>query len=173
MMNSMRFFLFFILIMFSGAGQGEVDHQLEVALIYKISKFIHWPDEQKKTESFNICVLHHVELVSSLNVLKSRTIKSLPIKISYFDFSSEISPKCQVLFIPSSRKPYLSLIFKQLKNQPILTISTLDGFAKLGGMVESSISSNPIDINLEKVKASNLAVDSSLLSLANIVTADE
>ncbi|MFK5987001.1 MAG: YfiR family protein [Pseudomonadota bacterium] len=172
----LRLLLFFIFVLFSGIGKAEVDqsnYQLEVALLYKISKFIYWPNELKKTsghESFNICVLHNLDLVSSLKVLNNHTIKSLPIKSFHFNFSSEVSQQCHVLFIDPSRKPYLPLIFKQLLNSPILTISTMPDFAKLGGMIESSISSTPININLQTIQTSNIQVDSSLLGIANIVS---
>ena len=139
----MHFFLILILLWLPNVGKtaGSIldeqsNYQLEVALIYKIAKFIYWPDETNKQmspEYFNICVLQNLDIYSALNVLRSRTIKSLPIKISHYDFSSEVSSQCRILFIPSSRKPYLQLIFKQLKNNSILTLSTLPDFAKQGG----------------------------------------
>lgn len=43
---------------------------------------------------------------------------------------------CNVLFISYSEKRKLNQILKKLENEPIITVSDIEGFSELGGIVE-------------------------------------
>ena len=155
----------------------KLEHKLEAALIYKISKFVFWPKEAPIQGAFGICILGSSSMFDSLAILKKRTIKKYPIKTYLLNFSKEVDKKCQILFVDPSRKAFVKIIVKQLdalnKNQQaILTLSTLPNFAKQGGMIEFSIDKKPISfyVNLAQTKKATFEISSTLLKIATIVS---
>jgi len=171
-MKFIRSILLIILMFFSGTGScSSDDYKLEVALIYKISKFVYWPNgvtNNLLNDHFGVCVLGNESLTEKLAILKKRKIKSFPVEVYSINYSDEINSQCQVLFIDPSRKAFIEVILKQLESQAILTLSTFPGFAESGGMIEfnSKMDSIGFTINLDKIKYADLDINSALLNFA-------
>lgn len=148
-------------------------YKLETALIYKLSKFVSWPENNTQSiENFGLCVLGNKDLVDALAILKSRKIHNLSIQIHHLDFSTEVHDQCRVLFIDPSRKAHLAIIFKQIANKSILTLSSLPGFAQSGGIIEFSLFTQPIQftINNHKAKKYHLSINSALLNMSKLIS---
>lgn len=175
-MKLIKAFVLFYMLFFSAAqGIFASDYKFEVALIYKLSKFVHWPEAVENNlfnNQFGICVLGNADLAKQLLILKKRTIKSYPIYIYNLNYSDEVKTQCQVVFIDPSRKAFIHVIVNHLQNKPTLTLSTLANFAASGGMIEFTTHSKPIGftINLHKIKESELEINSALLKMATLVS---
>lgn len=153
------------------ANVSASQYKLEVALIYKLAKFVHWPAPVNHKPDFGVCVLGNPQMKPALMILAQRKLKSKPIKISQIKYSEQATEQCQVIFIDPSRQAFLKYIFQQLKDKPVLLLSTSQGFAEEGGMIEFSIQSKPIQfvVNLAKIKQAGLEVSAPLLKLATVI----
>lgn len=77
---------------------------------------------------------------------------------------------CNILFISQSERDRATQIVSNLKGRNVLTVSDIEGFAELGGMIELFTEKSKVRmrINLEAVKAANLKISSKLLRVAEV-----
>lgn len=149
------------------------EYQVMAALIYKLTKFVTWPDIQTDNRSgrFGVCVLGENLFGNMLDALEQRKVGDKLIRVYRFDQSSELDQRCQLVFIGESKQAFLDSIVNNLGDRPVLTISDFDGFAQNGGMIEFTKGQQRIGfrINLNQVDAKRLKIAAPLLQLATIV----
>ncbi|MCU7879030.1 MAG: YfiR family protein [Candidatus Thiodiazotropha sp. (ex Lucinoma borealis)] len=65
------------------AATPSSEYKLKAALIYKLTKFIEWPDQQMEQpeHNFGICLLGEDNFGEALDALQERKVKDLPITI--------------------------------------------------------------------------------------------
>ena len=137
--------------------------------MYNFIKFISWPNFTNK-QTFNLCILGEDPLNQKLKQLHQRPIHGSPLQI--LKLSRLDSPtQCSVVFIGHSEERFLDDIFASLRLAPVLTVSTIDDFATLGGTIGFITLGNVVrfDINLKHAQHANLTISSKLLELANKV----
>jgi YfiR/HmsC-like len=80
---------------------------------------------------------------------------------------------CHILFISQSETRRLDKIMSALNGKPILTVSDIDGSAYNGVCVQFITENNKIRlrINMDSLKAANLAMSSKLLRVSEIISA--
>ncbi len=149
------------------------EYKLKAALIYKLSKFVEWPDPAKAgtVQNFGICVLGEDFFGPALEVLETRETGGLPIRIKYVSQSEGIGTECQVVFVSKSKRAFIRSILKNLGDRPILTLGDTQGFAEQGGIIEFTRGDKRIGfkINLESAERSGLKIAAPLLELATII----
>jgi hypothetical protein len=149
------------------------EYQLKAALIYKLTKFIEWPEaaEGRALESFGICLLGDDLFGDSLDALAKRKAKDMPIMIYRHAHSEAIDQRCQILFISDSKQAFLGSILQSLQGRPILTLGDMQGFAERGGILQFTRGKKRIGflINLESAKQSQLTIAAPLLDLATVI----
>ena len=146
--------------------------KIKAALIYKIPKFVKWPNRAFSGNGhFNICVLGNDTLNGALNALKNRKISKKTINIKYIKLENLSSSQCHVLFVTFSQNKSLTRILNTLNNQPTLTISDINKFATNGGMIEIYKQDKRLAfrINNKAAKAANLKLAAPLLDMATVV----
>lgn len=168
-------FTLFILIIFPVPlfFGGEVEEEkVKVAFVYNFAKFVEWPAEAfpSETSPFGICILGSDPFGVHWDILKEKTVKGRKIQIRRLHRLENLED-CHILFISASERHRLRSLFHQLKNQPILTISDLDRFASLGGMIGLIHVDGRInfEVNLDRVSGSPLKFSAQLLQVARII----
>ncbi|MCP4408632.1 MAG: YfiR family protein [Gammaproteobacteria bacterium] len=158
--------------MFSLAG-ALPDYQVKAVLIYKIIKFIEWPEQafSDTTSSFDFCVIGVDPFGDSLDLIQGKQVRGRQLAIHKINRLASLPSQCQALFISSSEKNHLPAILDKLGSHPILTISDTKGFAGEGSIVNFVTKKNKIrfEINLDASHRAELKVSSQLLELAIIV----
>jgi hypothetical protein len=154
------------------ASTNSVEYKIKVGLIFKLLHFITWPETTlgKKGKPLLLCILGKDPFGKEIDVLSSRIIKGHPINIHRIQ--NYTKQACHILFISSSKKHIYPTILPQIKNQPILTLSDMNHFAKKGGMIEIGKKKKRFSffINYKKVKKSHLKISATLLQIATIVS---
>jgi len=155
------------------SSAGVAPYKIKAALIYKLSKFVEWPDPANgsKGGTFGICVLGEYPFGSTLDVLAARKTGGRPIRIHRFTQSRAIDRRCQIVFISDSKRALLQLILKNMRQQPILTLSDTNNFVEQGGIMQFTRGKKRIGfkINLESARQAGLEIAAPLLELATIV----
>lgn len=149
------------------------EYQIKAALIYKLTKFVKWPEatDSNASRTFKICILGRDDFGKAIDDLENRNVDGRAIKIHRFEHSDTVDKACRVLFVSDSKRAFLTSILKGFDELPILTIGDSSDFAVKGGMIELTSVGKRIGfkINLNKAKSAELIIAAPLLELATIV----
>lgn len=155
------------------AAPPTAEYKLKAALIYKLSKFVEWPDplEAGQNGAFGICVLGEDPFGKALDALEARKTGGQPIRVYRFAQSEALDRRCRVVFISESKRPFLRPILQKLRRLPILSLSDMSGFAEQGGIMQFARGKKQIGfkINLQSARQAGLEIAAPLLELATIV----
>lgn len=159
---------------------GEVE--VKAAFLVNFINFVFWPksdedDETKaKPKTIMFCVYGNNPFGTNLDYViekKRQDAKNPRIDLDYLDNLEQLE-KCHVLYISDSEKYRLRFILDKIENQPILTVGSIDGFAREGGMIQFYIKDSNLRfyMNLEALKASQLEPHVTLIKLSTLVKTD-
>ena len=156
-----------------GAAQTGTQHEYEIkaGVLYNILKYVEWPADASASAATTIQIglLGQLPYAAALEVLDGKTIQGRKLVVKRIATAQQAG-SCQVLFIGASERPRLAAIVAELKSRPVLTVSEVEGFAELGGMVNLVAGPNRIimEINREVAGQARLSISSQLLKLAKV-----
>jgi hypothetical protein len=152
-----------------GAQTGtQHEYEIKTAFLYNIIKYVEWPSSNQPP-AIQIGLLGQIQFSEALDVLEGKTIQGRKLVVKRI--SETEASGCQVVFIGRSEKARLPGLLSGLKEQPILTVSELEGFAEQGGMVNLLAEGNRVsmEINRQVAGQAGLNISSQLLKLAKVV----
>lgn len=166
---------FFLLLLALGFFQDTAypqesrEYWLKAAFIYNFAKFVEWPADVFKNESspINLVVLGTDPFGTALDTIREKNIKGRKLVIRRISRIENLE-ECHLLFVCASERGQLRTILNSIKNQSILTISDMEKFAPLGGIIGLITVEDKIqfEINLEAAQRQRLKISSELLKLA-------
>lgn len=146
-------------------------YQIEAAFIYNFIDFVTWPNHAVRHGDFTIGILGTDPFGSAFTPVEGSDVLGQTLRIKKSDRLDDLL-ECRILFVSSSETARTTGILHQIRNQPILTVSDMDRFTQLGGMIQFYVTDVDgrlkvrFDINKERVDASGLKMSFKLLSLA-------
>jgi hypothetical protein len=148
--------------------------QVEAVFLFNFSEFVEWPPQSFRDERspLVIGVLGNDPFGATLDeVVRGESVNGRALAVRRFRRIEEVSD-CHILFISHSERERLAQILQQLKGRSVLTVSDMDEFARLGGMIRFVLVENKIRlrINVEAARSAGLTISSKLLRPAQIVT---
>ena len=158
-----------LVLAFTGAQAAPVpEYQVKAGFLLNIAQFVTWPS-QSSDAPFVIGILGEDPFGSYLDeTVRGEKVNNRPFIIQRF---RRRDPRpCNILFISQSERDRAGQVLSNLKGRTVLTVSDIEGFTELGGMIQFFTEKNNIRmrINLDAVKASNLRVSSKLLRVAEV-----
>ena len=153
--------------------------EITALYLYNFLLFVEWP-----ASAFNdkdcVCtaILGDDLLFEALKPMNGKTIKGRKMIVERCEDLKDLERPFHVIFIGSSVKALVPQILEQIKDEPVLTVSDMEGFTQMGGMVFFRNIGDPSDkteypkrfeINLPAVKRAGLKIRSRLLRLSDIV----
>ena len=172
--------IFFILAGPAPATVASKQDQVRAALyLYNFLLFVDWP-ESAFDEKDCVCtaILGDDLLFEALKPMGGKAIKGRKMLVERCEDLKDLERPFHVIFIGSSMKALVPQILEQIKDEPVLTVSDMEGFTQMGGMVLFRNIGDPSDmtgypkrfeINLSAVKRAGLKIRSRLLRLSDIV----
>lgn len=162
-----------LFVNFLDAAPIDTEYRLKAALIYKLTKFIEWPElpTGQTLDTFGICLLGKDQFGDALDSLSKRSVKKIPIEIHRHTQSETVDSHCQIVYISSSKRGFIDIILQSLRSRPILTLSDLDDFAEQGGILQFTTGKQRIGftINMESARQAKLNMAAPLLDLATLI----
>ncbi|NOY87806.1 MAG: YfiR family protein [FCB group bacterium] len=157
----------------------NVDDQVisyEAAMSIKFIEYLKWPagSGPASGEPTIISVLGDSPLTAKLKQLASFSSLKVKPKVQVVTADDDLSTT-NILFITTTDKSELNKILEKVKDFHLLTVSSSDGFAQLGVMINffaekvKGRTKVKFEVNLDAVKGKGLKIASSLLKLAKIV----
>jgi hypothetical protein len=148
------------------------EYDVKAAYLLNFGKFIRSFRTAQPRSSFDICILGHDAMGSSLDALAANSsIGNLPVHVNHSpDVTSAKS--CAIVFISSSEGDRLREDLAILGDANILTVSDAPDFLEHGGMIQFVLVSNHVRfaVNLAAVNRAHLVLSSELLRVASSVS---
>lgn len=149
-------------------AQDVTEPALKAAFIYNFARFTTWPADMPAGDSFVICVLNDGAVAEALR--RAVTGKSLADRPITVNVVAPAAPKraCRVLYVDGLPVAQVATVVADLRDAPVLTISSIDGFASAGGMTQFFFEHGQLRfrIHLESAKRAGLQISSRLLIMA-------
>lgn len=164
------------LLAWSGpAWAGVSEYEVKAALIYKIAKFVRWPDGSLATPAgtLRLCLIGADDFGESIDALAGQKLQGLVIAVERLT-PDQPATNCQIAFIGRSERDALEPLINALARAPVLTVSDVDGFAARGGMVGFATVDSKVSfqINPAASRRAGLEIGAQLLQFATLVTDD-
>jgi hypothetical protein len=153
-------------------AQEANEYEVKAAFLYNFAKFVDWPvGASEPGAPLVIGVLGRDPFQGAIDrAIEGKMINGRRLTIRRFP-SIEAYQYCHILFVSSSERDRLPRIIAAIGNSSVLTVSDLDRFAHLGGIINFVTIENRIrfEINQGAAERARLKISSKLLSLARVV----
>ncbi|HRD48768.1 MAG: YfiR family protein [Candidatus Competibacter sp.] len=155
------------------AWAGEFDeYAVKAAYLYNFAKYVEWPSEAfaGADAPLWICVAGDNPFGGALAALSGKTVGDHPVEVRHLPAVTGVD-KCHVVFVSRAEQGRIKTVLAKLARLPILTVSDIGDFARMGGMIGLIEADQRIrfGINLTATRQANLKLSSQLLKLATIV----
>jgi hypothetical protein len=174
-MNLLRacLILMVVLPVVAVADQPASEYAVKTAMVYKLTKFVSWPDSVFILEDspLNICVAKGGSFAKPMQSLQGRKVRGHTIEIVTFKDISAVEFQCQVLVVSRKEAKNTDVLLASVATRPVLTIGDSDGFAEQGGIIGLELEQSRVGfaINVEASEQVGLGINAQLLQLAKIV----
>jgi hypothetical protein len=153
------------------SAQDVPEPTLKAAFIYNFALFTEWPARASAvTEPLAFCVVGDPAVGDALKqVVKGRLLAGR--NIGVLQMASSGSPRgCHVVYLSGVTVAQAMQLVAGLRDEPVLTMSDLEGFTDQGGMAQCFFEHGHLRFNvrLEPVTRARLQISSRLLALARI-----
>jgi YfiR/HmsC-like len=153
-----------------GAQPMPTEYQVQAAYLYNFGRFIRWPASvtEAPSDAFNICIFGQDPFGPILNAtVAGGTIGGKGVAVKRMSNPQEIV-NCRILFIGSSEEGRIRNILEVLDRTPVLTVSDMPQFSRLGGMIQFVKEGNRIrfEVDLPAAQKAGLILSSELLKVA-------
>ena len=147
------------------------EYQAKAVVLFNSAQFVTWPSSQPADIPLVIAILGDDPFGSYLDeTARGEKVNNRSLSIQRARRGTE-TRNCQILFVSRSEGERAAQIVSNLKGRSVLTVSDIEGFAKLGGMIELFLEKDKVRmrINLEAVRAAGLRISSKLLRVAEVM----
>lgn len=148
------------------------EYQVKAMFLLNFGKFTDFPDDSNSDgKPVEVCVLGDDPFQGTLDILvKSERIHDRPIEIHYIQ-NVDPDETCHILFISQSERERFMNILARFKGKPTLTVSDIENFVILGGMIQFYLTENKVRFFIDPVTATEagLQINARLLQIAKIV----
>ena len=177
-MKKFRGFTFAVILAIAFPVFGQFsEYAVKAAYLFNFAKFVQWPDGtfDNAASPIIIGVLGEDPFGGELDrTVEGKSIDGHPIRIKRFGAFDENRiyqfQKCNILFIAYSEKDNIKGILEALNGTNVLTVSEIEQFPNLGGMVlfDQEGQRITLGINLGAAQKEKLKISSKLLQVAKI-----
>ncbi len=161
----------------SPAARAQIANETELkskaAIVLKIALYVDWPENAfaSPTNAIVFGVLGRDPFGKNFDAtMLGQTVDKHPVLVKRGRTLAELGD-CHVIFVSASERDRWRTLLPRLQNQPILTVSDMDGFMTGGGMIGLKRKQGAIrfDINRRAAENVGLKISSRILKLADVV----
>lgn len=155
-------FMLCTVLPFSSFGQ-QSESSVKAGFLYNFTKFVEWPSNPK---IYTICVIQDNDVLYFLKEIKKQLLERVDLEIVDKKSNSDFS-ECHILYIGNISQEIITKTVMGLSGRPMLIVSSVQGFARSGGMIGLVKEKGKINLeyNRDVTKKSGLVIDSELAEL--------
>lgn len=160
----------------ASAQQGASEYEVKAVFLHHFFQFVQWPDSAFSDSSspYIVGVLGDDPFGHLIDeALQGDSVGGRPIHIRRYE-DLQAARESHLLYIAETDEKKLKKMLDNLRNQEVLTVSDVEGFGSMGGMIElaKNGTSLKLKINHQSAKDAKLQISSRLLKLAEIISTD-
>lgn len=152
----------------TASAQDVTAPALKAAFVYQLPKFTEWPDGSMPAGSpFSLCVFGDAGVADAFDrIFKGRDYNGHRVVLSRPAPGATLHG-CHALYVAQGT-PKVETILTEIREKPVLTISDMEGFTKLGGITQLYFENGKLRLFIDTAAASRarLKFSSRLLSLS-------
>jgi len=151
----------------SAAGS-QREYLIKAAFLYDLIKSTQWPGESSSV--IRLCTLGSDPFGAGWRSIDGRPVGARKLRIESRVRGQPLND-CNVLFIGDSEQGHVAQILGGLNSTPVLTVSELAGFAKVGGIIRLMDYDNRLHfkVNLAAARRIGLTISTDTLKLADAI----
>jgi hypothetical protein len=153
-------------------AQVATTEEVKAAFLFNFAKFVEWPPEAWADGApLAIGVLGGDGIADVLrDMVRGKSIGTHSITVKRINGSEDLAT-FHLVFIGQNEKSRLPDILRRVERANVLTVSDVDRFCELGGIIALTLEQNHVrfEVSLEAAERAHLKVSSKLLSLARVV----
>jgi len=154
------------------SAQDVTEVTLKGAFLFNFVRFATWPaDALPSSPTLSACVVGDRAVGEAFTkVVTGRPLDGRTVVVSIVEPGLAL-PICQVLYMSGLARAQVAQIIAANRDTAVLTVSDLDGFAAMGGIVEVFVDTGKMKfrINPNSAKRSRVQISSRLMVLAELV----
>jgi hypothetical protein len=156
-------------------AQDVTEPALKAAFIYSFAKFTQWPADAIATGApLILCVVGDPAIGGALEqAVKGRTLEGHRIGVTQTASDGPALKGCHIAYVSGLTARQAAEVIAALRDAPVLTISDVEGFTRLGGIAQLFFEHGHLRFNveLESARRARLNISSTLLALARTTKA--
>jgi hypothetical protein len=145
--------------------------QIKAAFTYRFLLFTQWPAGENEIK--RIGVVDNRSFATLFEIQVSQGTNKDKIKVIFLDHTAtaEDFRRCHLLYIPTTTKIRYENILQQVEGYPVLTVSDMDSFLDLGGMIALFNQRNRVRFAVNRAQAQGVGIsfNAKMLKLAESV----
>jgi len=169
-------------VSFSHDPQNAPKHKIRALYLYNFLLFVDCPKTAiSHSDTIKVLIYSDPQLYEAIKPMVGKMIRGKKLVVGFLTKSEDLDNSCQVLFVGHKEKQAMKGLLKKVNGKPILTVSDMEEFVHLGGMVgfkdradslENGKKQKRFIINLSAVRKSHLKIRSRLLRISGVVYDD-
>lgn len=158
----------------AGATASQIpEYHLEAVFLFNFAQFVEWPPGAfpEAKGPLVIGILGDDPFGDYIDeTVRGERVEDRPIVVRRFKSIEDVKT-CHILYISRSEGGRVEQILARLSERPVLTVSDVDRFNRLGGMIRFVTEGNRVRlrINNNAARSAGLTISSNLLRLSEIV----
>ncbi len=152
----------------TSAAQDVTVPALKAAFVYHLPNFTEWPPGSLAPDSpFSLCILGDAAIADAFErMVKGRNYDGRRIVLSRLAAGSP-TQGCQALYVAQGTAK-VEAVLAEVRERPVLTISDIEGFTKLGGITQLYFDGGQLRLFIDVAAATRarLKISSRLLLLS-------
>ena len=143
---------------------------VKAGFVYNFTKFVEWPAPSILPMQF--CLVGSDDpLLAALVTLEGKQSHGREIRVRSAPGKADALRNCDVIVIGASETGNVKGVVKEVQGLPALTVSDIDRFVEVGGMIGLVVSDSKVqfEINAVAAKQANLQMGAQLMRLARSV----
>ncbi|CAG0945533.1 hypothetical protein ANRL1_02405 [Anaerolineae bacterium] len=148
------------------------EYHVKAAFIFNFAKFVEWPESSfgRRDAPLVVGILGRDPFGDALDSIRGKNVQGRSIVVRRIEKGEDLAG-CHILFVCASERRGAASVVKDLRNAPVLLVSDIKGFTRLGGTIGLRTVRNRIqfEINPDAAQRAGLRMSAQLLRLATIV----
>lgn len=148
----------------------SVEMSVQAAYLYQFTRFVEWPAADAGIPLV-VCVIGHDPFGSTLDLaVQDRRVAGRRVTVRRLP-DAEGATACSLAFLPAGEAARLPELQRAVRNQPVLLVGDVSGFARNGGMIGFFRDADRVrfEVNPAAAEGAGLRISSRLLGIARVV----
>jgi hypothetical protein len=148
------------------------EYEVKLGFIYNFIRFATWPADtfDSASDTLTLCLASDNAASNVIYKLHGKSVKDRKLKVIAYQDDASLR-QSHVLFFATQDRVLIQKVLDQTKGRSILTVGEIDGFIRMGGIINFFKEHNRLrfQVNIDAARRNALKISSQLLGSAKII----